>query len=298
MLFSKLKIIAELSIATFREWWNDNIFLWAAAIAFYTIFSLAPVLMISVGIASLVFSEAQAKAQITKEIENLTGAEGGVAVRQVLSNLGQGNRSPRAIIIGLLAVVIGSTAVFANLQAALNAIWHVQPKTDRSMWKVLLRVRMRSFGIVLAVGFLLLVSMVISALLNGLQAYAAEQMAQISWVWWVANIGISYGIVTLLFATIYKYLPDVQISWSDVMIGAAITSALFSIGKYLIGLYLGQVAISSTYGAAGSFVVLLIWIYYSSVICFFGAEFTQIYAARFGRRIKPEAHAATVPENK
>jgi len=291
-----LKTIFEITVQTLRQWWNDDVFLYAAAIAFYTIFSLAPVLLISAGIASLVFSEQQAEDQIIREIGNLTGTEGAKVARQVLQNVTLLKGSPMAVVLGILTALIGSTAVFANLQSSLNQVWQVQSKTDLSTIKVLIRVRMRSFGIVLAVGFLLLVSMVFSALLNGIQGMMDDQMKQVSWLWNLMNTLISFGVITLLFAMIYKYLPDVKISWRDVVIGAALTSVLFSIGKYMIGFYLGNVAIGSTYGAAGSFVVLLIWIYYSSLIFFFGAEFTHVYAHNFGRRIRPEKHAENLSD--
>jgi membrane protein len=286
-----LKTTWEIFSATFKAWWNDDVFNKAASLAFYTIFSLAPILLISVGIASLVFNETQAKQQIRQEIENLTGAEGGKVAEQIFNHMIDIHQSPKAIAYGLIAVIIGSTAVFVNLQSALNHMWQVQPKSDSSFLKDLLRVRLRSFGIVLAVGFLLLVSMVISAFLNGIQAVIYDYSQNMPGVWQALNVLVSFCIITLLFAMIYKYLPDAKITWNDVMIGAAITSVLFSVGKYLIGFYLGQVALGSAYGAAGSFVVLLIWTHYSALICFFGAEFTQVYAARFGARIRPEDHA-------
>jgi membrane protein len=188
-------------------------------------------------------------------------------------------------------LLVGSTAVFADLQQSLNQIWQVRSKPQRSTWKTLVGVRMRSFGIVLAVGFLLLVSMVFSALLNGFQNMISDQIQRVAWLWSLLNTMISFGIITMLFAMIYKYLPDVRIAWRDVMVGAAITSVLYSIGKYLIGYYLGTVAIASSYGAAGSFVILLIWIYYSALICFFGAEFTHVFAKWSGERIVPESYA-------
>lgn len=283
--------LKEMLVETSIAWWKDNVFSLAAAIAFYTIFSLAPILLISVGVASLLYSESKAQEQIVREIENLTGVEGGQVVRQVFNNMMDLNQSPKAIVYGVLVILIGSTAVFANLQAALNHIWHVKPKADRSAFKDLLRVRLRSFGIVLSVGFLLLVSMVISATLNGIQSFVAEGLGGVPWFWRAINFLISFGIITILFAMIYRYLPDVRISWRDVMMGAGITSLLFSLGKYLIGFYLGQVALGSAYGAAGSFVIMLIWIYYSALICFFGAEFTQVYSRTYGSRIKPEKHA-------
>jgi membrane protein len=284
----------ELTVLAFGQWWNDDAFRLASSLAFYTIFSLAPILLISVGLASVIFSEAEAKKQVIQQIELMTGSEGAVIARQVLNNLGRIGGNVKAILGGIITVLIGSTAVFVNLQSALNYIWKVKPAPGSSMWIGLIRDRIRSFGIVLSVGFLLIVSMGFSALVSGMQELGAQRMEGFSWVWNFSNIAISFIITTLLFAMIYKYLPDVRIGWKDVLIGAAITSGLFSAGKYLIGLYLGRTAIGSTYGAAGSFVVLLIWIYYSALISFLGAEFTRVYARRYGTRIIPEPHAVRI----
>jgi membrane protein len=286
-----LRTAWEIGSTTVRSWMKDDVFRWAAAVAFYTVFSLAPILLISVGIAGLVFSEEKAKRQIVHEIEGLTGPEGGKVAEQVFDSMADMERSPRAITLGLIAIVVGSTAVFANLQAALNHIWSVQPKRNRSAFMGLLRVRLRSFGIVIAVGFLLLVSMVISALISGLQTFMPDRLEALPLIWQTLNFFISWAIITFLFAMIYKYLPDVKVSWRHVLLGAAITSILFSLGKSLIGIYFGQVAVGSAYGAAGSFVVLLIWIYYSALVCFLGAEFTQVYARRYDGRVQPANHA-------
>ncbi len=290
--------IWDLLLTTSREWWRDNVFQLAASIAFYTIFSLAPIILISVGVATIFFSRQQAQEQIISEIESLTGVEGGKVARQVIGNMGDMvGDSPEAILFGLLVMIIGSTAVFTNLQSALNRIWHVEAKASRGTVKNLVKDRMRSFGIVLSVGFLLLVSMVFSAVLNGIQQMMGGRVEDISWLWGFFNVTITFCVITLLFAMIYKYLPDVRLRWGDVIIGAAITAVLFSIGKYFIGIYLGHVAIGSTYGAAGSFVVLLSWIYYSALICFFGAEFTHVYARRIGMRFEPEPHARSIPQS-
>lgn len=290
-----LKPITDITIQTLKAWWNHDVFRFAAAIAFYTVFSLAPILVISLGMASLVFSEEKAKEQIVQEIETLTGPEGAKVTRQVFQNTDIMRRNPMAIVFGLIALLVGSTAVFADLQQSLNQIWQVKIKSQRSTWKTLVGVRMRSFGIVLAVGFMLLVSMVFSALLNGFQNMISDQMQGVAWFWSLLNTLVSFGLITLLFAMIYKYLPDVKIAWRHVMVGAALTSVLYSIGKYLIGYYLGTVAIASSYGAAGSFVILLIWIYYSALICFFGAEFTHVFAKWSGERIVPEPYAENAP---
>lgn len=281
----------QLLRTTFREWWEDNIFTLAASLAFYTIFSLSPILLISVEIVGFIFSREAARQQIIQQMQALAGPQGGAAVAEVLNSIGPLGGSWSAILLGVLVIIAGSTAVFANLQGALNQVWDVKPDPRRSIFKGLLRSRVRSFALVLAVGFLLLLSLVFSAFLSASQAHFSTLIPGGTLLWRLADFGASFIIVTLLFAMIYRYLPDVQITWRDVGIGAVVTAFLFSLGKSLIGFYLGRTALASTYGAAGSFVVMLLWIYYSALISFFGAEFTQVYARRYGSRIRPEAHA-------
>lgn len=276
------------------EWWNDNTFRLAASLAFYTIFSIAPVLLIAVGSASLLFSRETAVNRVAEEMRRLVGEEGASALRQVLESsagLGQG---AWAITIGIATLILGASVVFAELQSALNQVWGVKSEVRRGLILDLVLDRLRSFSIALGVGFLLLVSLVLSAALSGLQDYLTNWMPSFPWLWQAGNIVISFFVVAVLFAMIYKFLPDVQIEWHDVWIGAVVTSFLFNGGKYLISIYLGRAAIGSAFGAAGSFAVLLVWIYYSALISFFGAEFTQVYARRHGRRILPEQHARDV----
>lgn len=276
------------------EWWNDNTFRLAASLAFYTIFSIAPVLLIAVGSASLFFSRETAVNRVAEEMRRLVGDEGASALRQVLESsagLGQG---AWAITIGIATLILGASVVFAELQSALNQVWGVKSEVRRGLILDLVLDRLRSFSIALGVGFLLLVSLVLSAALSGLQDYLTNWMPSFPWLWQAGNIVISFFVVAILFAMIYKFLPDVQIEWHDVWIGAVVTSFLFNGGKYLISIYLGRAAIGSAFGAAGSFAVLLVWIYYSALISFFGAEFTQVYARRHGRRILPEQHARDV----
>ena len=286
--------------ATFAEWYEDDSFRLAASLAFYTIFSLAPVLLIATGVASMFLARETATDRIVAEVQGLVGADGAQAIRQVLeasSGFGQGIW---AIATGAVTFLLGATAVFAELQAALNKIWDVQSDPKRGVILSLAVSRLRSFTIALGVGFLLLVSLVASAALTALQDYLNNWMPGIPVLWQAANIITSFVIAAVLFAMIYKYLPDAKIAWSDVWIGGAVTAALFTAGKYVIGLYLGQTAVASAFGAAGSFAVLLIWIYYSALISFFGAEFTQVYARLYGSRIRPSSHAVRVgdkPDN-
>jgi membrane protein len=291
---NKLKAGWQLVKLTFVEWWADNTFELAAALAFYTIFSIAPVLLIAVGVASFFLAPEAATNRIVAELQNLVGPQGAQAMRQVIESSRGFGKGIWAISVGIVTVTIGATVVFGQLQAALNHIWDVESKPDRSMIRSLVVNRLRSFSIALCVGFLLLVSLVISAVISAVQDYMNNWLPGIPWLWQTANVVASFFAVAVLFAMIYKFLPDVVISWSDVWIGAAVTALLFTGGKYLIGIYIGHTATASAFGAAGSLVVLLFWVYYSALIVFLGAEFTQVYARRYGSRIRPQKHAMRI----
>jgi membrane protein len=277
---NKLKAGWELLKLTLTEWTNDDAFELSAALAFYTIFSIAPVLLIAVGAAS--------------EMEKMIGAQGANAVRQVIESSRGFGKGLWAVSVGIVTLIMGATAVFGELQSALNQIWDVKAKPDRGVIMSFIVDRLRSFSIAICVGFLLLISLVISAVISGLQNYMNNWLPGIPWVWQTANVVASFFVVAVLFAMIYKFLPDVVISWKDVWIGAAVTALLFSAGKYAIGIYLGKTATASAFGAAGSLVVLLFWVYYSALISFLGAEFTQVYARRYGPGILPQRHAVRV----
>ncbi len=285
-----MHIFFEILKQTMAQWIEDKAPRLAAALAFYTIFSLAPLLVVAVAVAGAVFGEDAARGAISAQFEDLAGASGALLIETALKNASQRGAITLAGIIGLLTLLFGATAVFAQLQDALNTIWDVQPEPGRPI-QTIVQQRFTAFTMVLGIGFLLLVSLVISAILNGLQEYASEALPGLDFAWRFANIGISFGITTLLFAMIFKLLPDVHIVWGDVWIGAIVTAILFTIGKSLIGLYLGQSGIGSIYGAAGSLAVILIWVYYSGLILFLGAEFTQVYSRRYGTRIEPAAWA-------
>ena len=276
---------------TFQEWWADDTFRFAASLAFYTIFSIAPVLLIVVGVASLFYARETAIDRIVFETQNLVGIRGAQAVRDVLEASSGFGKSIWAITTGVITFLFGASAVFAELQIALNKIWDVQAQPRHGIFLKLVLDRLRSFTIALGVGFLLLVSLVISAAISALQGYMQSRMPGVPGFWQTLNIIVSFLIAGALFAMIYKYLPDARIKWKDVWIGAAVSAALFTAGKYIIGVYLGQTATASAFGAAGSLAVLLIWVYYSSLISFLGAEFTQVYARRHGPPIEPESHA-------
>ena len=251
-------------------------------------------LLIAVGVASFFLAPDTATDQIVGEMEKMIGVEGANAVRQVIESSRGFGKGLWAVSVGIVTLIMGATAVFGELQSALNKIWDIKAKPDRGVITSLVVDRLHSFSIAVSVGFLLLVSLVISAVISGLQSYMNNWLPGVPWVWQTANVVSSFFVIAVLFAVIYRFLPDVVISWKDVWIGAAVTALLFSAGKYLIGIYLGRTATASAFGAAGSLVVLLFWVYYSALISFLGAEFMQVYTRRYGSGIHAKKHAVRV----
>ena len=273
-----------------KEWQEDKVSLLAAALAYYTVFSITPLLVIAIAIAGAVFGQDAARGEILEQINSLVGEQGAQVIEVGLNNASQPELSSVASIISVVVLLIGASGVFAQLQEALNTVWDVKVKPDRGIWNFI-RKRLLSFGMVLAIGFLLLVSLLLSAVLSGIGKLQINLLPGITPVWQLLNFGISFGFITLLFALIYYYLPDVKILWKDVWIGAIMTALLFTIGKFAIGLYLGRGSLGSAYGAAGSLIVFLAWVFYSAQILLFGAELTQVYARKRGRSIRPNCHA-------
>jgi membrane protein len=276
-------------------WWNDNVPRLGASLAYYTLFALAPILIVAITIAGLVFGADAVQRQVTGEISGLVGDEGGRAVQAMLRGAQQRGGDGIATAVGLVTFFLGSTGAFLELQTALNAIWRVKPRPDAGIKDMLFQ-RLISFGLVIGVGFLLLVSLLVSAALAALNHYLGSLVPEIAVVWQGVNTLVSLGVVTALFAMIYQFLPDVDLRLRDVLVGALVTAGLFNIGKYLIGLYLGTSGVATAYGAAGSVVVLLVWVYYSAQIVLLGAEFTRAYVERFGGRPAPMEHAEEDPE--
>lgn len=266
---------------TFSEWREDNASRLGAALAFYSVFSMAPLLIIAVSIAGLVFGEDAAQGRVVQELQGLVGPEAARSIETMIENAGTPATSVVAGLAGLIALIAGAAGVFGQLQAALNIIWEAPPRPAQTI-STLIQDRFLSFTMLLGTGFLLLVSLLASAALAALNDSLARVTAIPAPVLQIVNIVLSFVVVTLMFAMIFKLLPDVRIAWADVWIGAAVTSLLFTIGKFLIGLYLGKSSTASSYGAAGSLVTLLLWVYYSAQILFLGAEFTQVYAKRYG----------------
>ncbi|AFZ18339.1 YihY/virulence factor BrkB family protein [Allocoleopsis franciscana] len=291
----KPKVIVELLKETFKEWQEDKASRLAAALAYYTAFSIAPLLIIAIAIAALVFGEEAARGGIEDQLRGLIGQQGAEAIEEMIKNSSKPAEGTIATIISVGFLLFGASGVFAQLQDSLNTIWEVAPKPGRGVMGFI-KDRFLSFSMVLGIGFLLLVSLVLSAVLAGLNNILGGMMPGLSFLWEILNFLISFGVITLLFALIYRVLPDAKIAWGDVWFGAIITALLFTIGKTLIGLYLGNSSVGSTYGAAGSFVVLLLWVNYSAQILFFGAELTQVYANKYGSHIVPTENAVRLTE--
>jgi membrane protein len=281
---------------TFSEWSEDKVPRLAAALAYYTAFALAPLLLIAIAVAGLVFGREAATNQIGQQLAGLLGPTAADAVNAMVKAAGANQGGGIiASIIGVATLLFAASGVFGELQDSLNTIWEVQPKPNQGLMATI-KQRFFSFAMVLGVGFLLLVSLALSAALGAVGGIVAGEQAAQSLIWKAINFVVSFGVTTLLFALIYKVLPDVKIQWRDVWIGALVTALLFTLGKAALGWYLGRPGTTSTYGAAGSFVALLLWVYYSAQILFFGAEFTQVYAKAYGSKIEPAENAVPVTE--
>ena len=285
-----VKAVFSLLKEAFQEWQKDKASLLAAALAYYTIFSITPLLVIAIAIVGAVFGQETARGEILAQINSLVGEQGAQAIEMALENANQPEISSVASIISVVVLLIGASGVFAQLQEALNTVWNVTAKPEGGIW-IFIRKRLLSFGMVLAIGFLLLVSLIISAVLSGISKLDMNLLPGLPGLWQFLNFALSFAFITVLFALIYKYLPDVKIRWKDVWVGATTTALLFALGKYLIGLYLGRGSLGSAYGAAGSLIVFLAWVFYSAQILLFGAELTQVYARRYGRQIRPNKRA-------
>jgi membrane protein len=276
------------------NWMKDKVPRLAAALAFYTILSAAPLLVLVLGIAGLLFHhDQQVRHALVEQLGSLVGQQGGDAIKLMIENASGPGSSITAVVVGVVMLLFGASGVFAELQDSLNTIWEVAPKPGRGILGTI-RDRFLSLAMVLGTGFLLLVTLVLSTALAALTRFAGLESVGV--VGEVVNFIVSFVVVALLFAMIYRFLPDVQIGWRDVWVGAVVTALLFVVGKLLIGLYLGHASVGSAYGAAGSLVVFVVWVYYSAMILFLGAEFTRAYADRFGSRIRPAPDAEPVTQ--
>ncbi len=275
---------------TFSGWVNDNVSRLAAALAFYTIFSLAPVLLIALAVAGAIVGNEAAREELVRELSLYIGGDGTTFVLTILDQARGSMAGQTATLVGLATTLFGGTIVFAELQSALNHVWKVRVKRGVNLKHVIYS-RLLSFVTVLIVGLLLLLSVVLSAAVSAINLWFSDKIAIPMWLLAGSNFIISFLLITIMFAFLFKVLPDVKIGWRDVAMGAVFTSLLFTVGKMLIGLYLAQSSLQSLYGAAGSFVIILAWVYYSSQVFFFGAELCQVWSAQYGSGIIPNRYA-------
>ena len=279
------KVVWNLLKDTAAEWSRDEVPRLGAALAYYATFSLAPLLIIAVAISGLVFGREAAAGQIIGQLQGLVGQDTATTIQAMIAKSNQPATSILASVIGLVVLFFGASGVFGELQQSLNKIWDIEPKPKRGVWTTV-KDKFFSFSMVLGTGFLLLISLVISAALAAISNIVIGLMPGWGVITQIINFIISMAVITVLFALIFKYVPDAKIAWADVWIGSMVTALLFTLGKALIGLYIGYSSLSSTYGAAASLVVILLWVYYSAQILFFGAEFIQVYANTYGSRIR------------
>ena len=269
--------------ATFQEWQKDKASRIAAALAYYTIFSIAPLLVLAIAIAGAVFGQDTAREQIVSQLENLVGTKGAAPILVALENASQPGAGGIASLVSIGFLLLGASGVLAQLQDALNTVWNVQPRTNQGIWEFV-RKRLLSFLMVLVVGFLLMLSLILSTVISALSKYRTDFLPGSELIWENLDFIVSLGLTSFMFALLFKYVPDTNITWKDVGVGGTITALLFAFGKYLLGWYLSQGSMGSAYGAAGSLIVFLVWIYYSAQIILLGAEFTQVYSYIFGSK--------------
>jgi membrane protein len=285
---NKLKIVWKFLRNVIDEWIDDKAPKLGASLSFFTMFSLAPLLLIVISIAGLLFGTDEAMNSIIVQVNGLIGKQGAEIIRTALKNSHNTSTGIIAIVISLVTLVISATAAFIELQDSLNIIWKVKAKSNRNFIEAFLKDRLHSFALVIAAGFLLLVSLIISAVLSAISNYFSRKFISIpTGLLEVINNVITFGVIFILFASIFMILPNVFLKLKDVWSGALVTAFLFIVGKFLIGLYLGTSTLGSTYGAAGSLVIVLLWVYYSAQILFLGAEFTKVYTRDFGSGIRP-----------
>ena len=278
---------------TVKEFLDDKAMRLSAALAYYSVFSLAPLLIIAISIAGMIFGEDAARGAIEAELTDSIGRKAASAVEDMVSNAYMEGGSWIMTLVGVVILLITASGVFAQLKDAMNTVWDIKVKPGGGV-KGLVKARLLALSMVLVIGFLLLISLIASAASAAAIKWIGNALPIPGFIFQIVTFLISLGLVTVLFGMIFKILPDAEVEWRDVWSGAFITSVLFSIGKLLLGIYLGREGAASAYGAAGSLILLLSWVYYSANILLLGAEFTQVYARRRGRRIRPNAHALRV----
>lgn len=288
------KDIWSMTKATVGQFMENNSFRLAGALAYNTIFSLPPLLLIIIASAGQIWGQEAVSGQLDNQLASMVGAKAATEIQTMIKNTTLTGSGGIASTVGIAMLIFAATTFFVTLQDSLNSIWNIKVKPNNSMLK-LAKDRFLSFGLILSIAFLMLISLVISAMLSFFTDYLEQMFPAVAVVFiHILNLVVSLAFITLLFALIYKFLPDAIIRWKDVWVGSFLTALLFVLGKFGIGWYIGNGDVGSAYGAAGSVIIILVWIYYSSLIVFFGSEFTQQYACSFGEKIRPKAHAVEI----
>ena len=276
---------------TYQEWSSDNAFEKSSSLAYYSVFSLPGLLIIVITVASLIWSSQYVEQVVSDQISGAIGGEAAEQVQTMIENSKQESNSTMALIVGIATLVFGATGVFSQLQSSLNDAWEVELDPDAGIKQMAIS-RVTALGIVLAISFLLIVSLLLSAGLSAMNGWIEQQLPGFPTViFFILNNIVSVGVITVLFALMFKVLPDAEVEWRSVWPGALLSAVLFTIGKFLLGFYFGQAEPEATFGAAGSIILIMLWVYYSSLILLFGAEFSQVYARRNGHRLEPSEHA-------
>jgi membrane protein len=292
--FHFIRSWGSLFVESFNDWLEDRALRFSAALAYYSIFAMAPLVIIAISVAGLIFGQEAARGQIYQQIEWLLGPKGATEIQSLIQASSDPNKSIIATAIGVVTLLIGASGVFGQLKDALNSIWGVRLKPGGGIMSSV-REYLLSFSMVVGVGFLLIISLLLSAVLQAINSFMTGYLPIPSFVVPLTAV-VSFVILVALFGLIFKVLPDVEIGWEDVWIGASVTAILFTVGKFLIGLYLGTSSVASSFGAAGALILVLVWVYYSTTIFLLGAEFTKVYARRFGSGICPAKNACFVSE--
>ena len=277
-----------------EEFNADNGLKLSASLSYYTLFSMAPMLLIVISIGSILLGKEAAAGHLFHQFEGLLGAAGAAQLQEMIQNIRISGDTPWVTAVGIVTFFLGATGVFIEIQDSINTIWAIRQKPKRGWWVQFILARLLSLSMVVGIGFLLMVSLVLSAVLGMLDGWIVARFGSIAWLAFLMSNGIATGSVMLLFAVIFKVLPDATLHWQDVFIGAFFTAILFLIGKYGINIYLSRSSTVSAYGAAGAVVLIILWVYYSAIILYFGAEFTKVYANKYGGKIRPSRFAVFV----
>ncbi len=278
----------------FVEFFEDDIFKYSASLAYYTVFSLAPLLIIIISVSGLIFGREAMQGHIYNEMKNLVGGVAAVQIQDTIKNIHLTGNGFFASITSIIILLVGATGIFGEIQDSLNKIWGLRVKTKKTWWKLVLN-RLLSFSLILSLGFVMMVSLALNAVVSAFGKYLGKYLSDFSVVFiQISDNVLAFVVTTLLFALMFKLLPDAKIKWKDVFIGALITSFFFTIGKLGIGYYLGNSNLATVYGAAGSVIIIMVWVYYSALILYLGAEFTKVYAKLHGGKIYPNEYAVWI----